>query len=203
MQPRGPRQAREHMLRIGMLCSKLFEQVCTEFFHAHCLRVIGMVAAHELLYRRVAHITMLNAAEHVPQHAVAQAAFGGVHRLDAQLAKHRRHNGETAGENWLAILAQARQIQLAQVAGADQLILNPGHTHWCDAAGTRVSGLQHFGNRTRRAARADGLFPFVRREIVDNGFEFRRRGDLGFFKGFCRQFAIAKITLTEADTAHV
>ncbi len=81
--------------------------------------MINLITAHELFDGRISHVAMLNPPEHVPQHAVAQTAFGGVHGLDAQLAKHRRHDGEAAGEDGFAIVAQAEKIEFARVARAN------------------------------------------------------------------------------------
>ena len=72
-----------------------------------------MVTTHEFTHGRSPHILMLHPSKQVVQNPLSQGHIGNVNLVQAQLAKYRRHNGDTASDDRGAVIAQATQGQPA------------------------------------------------------------------------------------------
>ncbi|MCY1548882.1 hypothetical protein D9M68_850210 [compost metagenome] len=126
VQPRGPGQ----LLRVALvLCiqrGNLREEGGAHRTDALALGFICREAVSQPVHGAFAHVAAVGVAvDQVVQRAVAQRALGGQHLLDAEQVEDRAQNAHASAHHGAAVVLQAFDAQLVNVAGLDHAIGEP------------------------------------------------------------------------------
>ncbi len=90
MQPGSPHQKlRSGIIRFACRRHQLLQQAECGLRHARSLTPIYLIALHEAIDRRLAHVVMVVAPQLVVQHTQTQSAIGKLHVLQIQLIEYR------------------------------------------------------------------------------------------------------------------
>src|SRR3990172_6469595 len=174
-----------------------------EVRYAPRLLRVDVVALHELRYRDIAHVVMLEAAQQVVEYALAHRAVRHRQRADPQLRQRRAHDREPPRQHRQAVAPQALQVEALDVSCLDQRCAQPVETVRRDSRIRVAIQLQDLGQRARGARRRHRLFPVAGGEARNNGLQLAARGKLSLLHRVFRYLAVRKVFEAVAHAAHV
>jgi len=141
-----------------------------------------VVAAHEFVHRRLAHIVLVEAAQQIVQNAFAHGGFGDIHVLDFKFGEQPRHDGKAAGDHRTAVARQSGQIERVDMPGLDELAAQPGEAVGGDTACRPAALLDDFAQRARASAGAHRLLPVAPGKLPGDALDLDARAHLGGFQ---------------------
>ena len=102
MQPGSPAELLWRIFN-GCTAGEFFIQRCGKGPDPPRLMRIDVVTLHELGHRDIAHVVVVETAEHVVEDALAHRAGGRRHFIDVQFVEHRIKNRQAADQHRLAV----------------------------------------------------------------------------------------------------
>ena len=112
MQGDRPAQEVDVVLVLGRIeLDHLTEQQQRGTLDAPHLRLIDLIATHELGHRFVARVVVFEAPKQIVEDPQGQRTVGIRHMRHPQFGEHRRHDGNGTGKDHQAVAAHAFEIQ--------------------------------------------------------------------------------------------
>ena len=182
-------------------------QALGRVLHAAGLHRVGAKALLQLGHRVVAQIVVGRIAVggqallQIEDHALAQRPACGLQRLDAELRRQRRQDGQAAAQHRAAFRLQAGQLQRVDAPGLHAGANAPGQALGRDRAVADAGGGQDLRDRAGRARRAQRLAPVAAREGLQRLLELGAGGDLRGAEALLGEQAVAEIAHRQADAA--
>jgi len=146
---------------------------------------------------------VLDAADEIVEHALAQRAGGGHHRVDLQALEHGEEDGEAPRQHRSALGPQSLQAEPVHVPRGHHRLAELLQARERDLRTVPSVEAQQLRDRVDGPGRADGGIPSQLAQSLAHRAELQRGRRLGGAKRLARQHAAGKVQPRLVHAAHV